>query len=326
MTRHQVNQYFIKLKKVFKKILFGFIFLSCLTNVAQDFERVDAIITLYPKQFNTPEELSKFISRDFTTTEDKVRAIYTWIVSNIAYDPNEYKMFNYSFKNVRERNQKEEKSRNNLIIRVISKGIAVCEGYSMLFERLCELQDISSYLVRGDSKASLSDIGRKYDANHMWNIAYINEKPYLFDTTWGAGKFNARFIRDTTYYYFKTKPEYFSKNHYPELNEDSLLVLNIKKETFLNAPIVIHKKLLFEDVINPKTGILSSQTKSGNFNFSIKITPKPTISYSFGDDIFPILDDRYNEDISEFSIPVSLGAKYLIVYFDNKPALAYLIK
>jgi hypothetical protein len=83
-----------------------FTFLMSFLMTAQDYERVDATIQMYPRSFNAAEELSTFITRDFISEEEKVRAIYTWIIMNVAYEPDEYKQFNYNFKNYRERNLK----------------------------------------------------------------------------------------------------------------------------------------------------------------------------------------------------------------------------
>ena len=107
-------------------LIFGEVF-------SQDYERVDATIELYPERFDSPEEFSKFLTRDFSTEEETVRAIYTWLIHNVSYDPEEYKKFNYSFTNYRERNQKEEKTRKKIILRTLQKGVAVCEGYAMVF-------------------------------------------------------------------------------------------------------------------------------------------------------------------------------------------------
>lgn len=191
---------------------FFILFILCsIGNIAsaQDYKRVDASIQLYPATFKSPEDLSKFISRDFKSDEEKVRAMYSWIIHNIAYDPDEYKNFNYGFKDYRERNAKEEKTRNKIIIKTIQTGIAVCEGYAMLLERLCELQGISNYLVRGDTKTNFRDIGREFSKGHMWNVIIIDDQPHLFDPTWGAGKYHERFIKDPTYYYYKTPPDHF---------------------------------------------------------------------------------------------------------------------
>ena len=134
--------------------------ISFLSFGQQDYTRVDATIELYPESFDNIDDLSAMISRDFTTDEEKVRGIYTWIIRNVAYDPDEYKKFNYNFKNYRERNSKEEKVREQTIKRTLREGVAVCEGYAMLFEKLCNMQGISNYLVRGDIKTHFTVITR----------------------------------------------------------------------------------------------------------------------------------------------------------------------
>ncbi len=292
---------------------------------AQNYEQVDATIQLYPKEFDNPEQLSKFISRDFTSEEDKVRAIYTWIVNNVAYEPSEYKKFNYNFKNFRERNQKEEATRKKIIERTLQEGIAVCEGYAMLFERLCELQGIKNYLVRGDIKASFNDIGRPFKRTHMWNIATIDGKQYLFDPTWGAGKYNGKFIKEPTYFYYKTPPKLFFKTHYPAMYEDALIDAVISKEVFANMPIIIPETLRREDVEKPLTGVISSEDDDGYIDFQIRNSNPSSISYSFGKEPIAISEIEKKANVITFKIPLQLGASTLLIYFDDQPALGYKI-
>ena len=293
---------------------------------AQDMERVDAVIQLYPKTFDAPEELSKFISRDFTSEEEKVRAIYSWIIENIIYDPEEYERFNFNFKNYRERNQKEEKTREKVIKRTLQKGVAVCEGYAMLMEKLCELQGIKSYLVRGDTKTNFGDIGRAFNKSHMWNVIIIDDKPYLFDPTWGAGKYNGRFIKDPTYFYYKTPPEQFFKSHYPDIFEDAFVDKNVSRQEFALMPIIIHKELLLDAIENPKSGILRSDAYFGEIPFAIKTSAEYQVSFSYGGEIVPLDTAKTENNRLEFNVPLELGEDKLIIYFDGKPALAYKVR
>ena len=93
----------------------------------------------------------------------------------------------------------------------------------MLFEKICELKGISNYLVRGDIKSNFNDIGRPFKKSHMWNIAYIDGEPFLFDPTWGAGKYHEKFIKYPSYYFYKTEPELFFKTHYQSIFEDAFM-------------------------------------------------------------------------------------------------------
>lgn len=294
--------------------------------LTQDYERVDAAIQIYPERFQNVEELSRLITRDFIAPEDKVRAIYSWIIQNIAYDPDEYKQFNFSFKNYRERNVKEQKTRENIIKRTLQKGVAVCEGYAMLFEKLCELQGIPNYLVRGDTKAGFQDIGRAFKKSHMWNVATIEGRSYLFDPTWGAGKYNRKFIKDPSYFYFKTPPDLFFKTHYPDMYEDAFMEEVISKETFATMPIIIHEQLRREDIASPRNGIISSEDADGAVDFKLRNVSPEFIAYSYGDKQMEVTRIKKEETTLHFSVPLRIGVENLLIYFDGEPALGYKIE
>jgi len=308
------------------KISFLFIMIFSNLLISQNYELVDATIELYPTTCNNPEELSKYISRDFITDEDKVRAIYSWIIQNVSYNPDEYKKFNYKFTNYRERNVKEENTRNKIINRTVQKGVAVCEGYAMLFERLCELQGIQNYLVRGDTKTNFNDIGRSFNKNHMWNVAFIDGKPFLFDPTWGAGKYHDKFIKEPSYFYYKTDPDLFIKSHYPDIFEDAFISDTISRNDFSVMPLLIKKNLVLSDLITPKSGILFEEEYYADISFSITNVSPKEISYSYGGEIFPLDKFTFEDEILMFNIPLQIGIKQLLIYFDNEPTLGYVIK
>ncbi len=320
----KIAQYLLlKLDKIFASL----IILLCISFSAhsQDFERVDASILLYPKTFDNVEQLSRFITRDFFTEEEKVRAMYSWIVQNVAYDPEEYKKFDYTFKNYREFNELEEKTREKIIKRTLQKGIAVCEGYAMLFEKLCEQQGIKNYLVRGDTKASFSDIGREFKRSHMWNVITIDGKPYLFDVTWGAGKFNGKFIKEPTYFYYKTPPELFIKSHYPDMFEDAFTENVLTKTEFSERPLIIEQNLLPQDIQFPFKGILYGEEYFSEIAFNIDNVKPNSISYNYGTGDKKIENVERLSNGIKFNVPIALGQENLLIYFDGKPALGYRI-
>ncbi|MEP2936130.1 MAG: transglutaminase domain-containing protein [Gilvibacter sp.] len=313
-------------KKSVRILLFVILFGSMTTVQAQDNDRVDTILELYPKQIDSPEELAAFINRDFTADEDKVRAIYGWIINHIAYDPNEYKVLDYSYTTIKDRNKKQDIFRFKIIDRVLEQKDAVCEGYSMLFERLCELVGIQSYLVRGDSKASLADIDRPFKANHMWNIAFIEGKPYLFDPTWGAGKYNQKFIKDPTYVFYKTPPEVFLRTHYPVIKEDALLSAVPDMSIFLKAPILVDSNIVDASQLKPALGTLKSDVAFGLWEFAVPYKQEAQVSYSFNGTDKSEVESQYNDGKLKFTIPAQIGARLLIVYLNQDTALAYKVK
>lgn len=311
-----------------KQISFLFLFSICSwISYGQDYTRVDETIKLYPETFNSAEELSFFITRDFTSEDDKVRAMYSWMLANIEYDPEEYKNFDYSFKNYRERNEKEEKVRQKIIKRTLQTGKAVCEGYAMLFEKLCELQGINSYLVRGDVKSNFEDIGRPFKNNHMWNVITIDGNAHLFDATWGAGKWGgSSFIKEPDYFYYKANPEQLVKTHFPSIEEDTLLENgSINKESFATMPLIIDKQLQLEDIETPKSGVLNGSEYINEILFVINAPAPESISYLDGNNKIALPFTKEKTSFN-FSVPYNQGDDKILVYFNEKPALAYRIK
>ena len=309
------------------RVRFRHIVFFCFAHLlfGQDHAQIDATIQLYPKTVETAEDLSYFISRDFTTEEAKVRAIYGWLIQNINYDPEQYKSFDYSFATYREGNKKEAKARANIIKKTLQTGKAVCEGYAMTFEKLCQLQGISSYLVRGDTKTHFKDIGRKFGNNHMWNVAQIDGRYYLFDATWGAGKYTDRFIKDPSYYYYKTAPAAFIKTHYPAQFEDAFVETAISRETFLQQPIYIDPTLELADYRTSKVGIINSLQEAAMLDFGIQTSSK-NIAYAFDGKKVTVTNIESNDAFVLFRIPLLLGAETLLIYIDDAPVLGYIIK
>ncbi len=316
------------LKNLLSSAMILMLFLSTTPAHSQaDFERVDAVIQLYPRQAESVEQIAGFINRDFNSEAEKLRAIYGWIINNIAYDPNEYKALDYSFTTVTERNKKQEKFRQQLINRVIETRVAVCEGYAFLFERLCELTGVTSYLVRGDSKASLTDIGREFDVNHMWNIALIDGTAYLFDATWGAGRYTDRFEKDPTYRFFQSNPQQFIYTHFPLLAEDQLLAQPLDRTTFETMPIIVDDSLVQYDSLLPSTGILNSGASSGKWQFRLPIPQETALGISVDGASMRPLAANWNaaDQCYEFELDIPLGAQFLIVHFNERPGVVYKI-
>lgn len=304
------------------RFLFFLFFCGSSYLMAQDFERVDATLQLYPETFESPEDFSYLLSRDFTSEADKVRAIYTWLIQNVAYDPEEYKKFNYSFKNYRERNAKEEKTRKKIILRTLQQGKAVCEGYAFVFEKMCQLQGIDNYLIRGDTKTHFQDIGRSFKKSHLWNAIKVAGEWQLFDATWGAGKYREQFIKEPTYYYFNIAPEEFLKTHYPSMKEDQFMEDPIAHNDFSKKPLILVEGLLPEHIISPQGGIIQSRSSDNTLYFKIAAEQPQQIHFAYGKAMQEVKFE-VKENIICFNVPVQMGHDRLLIYFDEKPVLGY---
>ncbi len=291
----------------------------------QNYAQADATIQLYPETFEDVALFDRYLSRDFNTDDEKVRAIYSWLIKNISYDPDAYKLFNYHFKDYRERNQKEERSRKKIIDYTLKTGKAVCEGYAMTFEKLLTLQGIENYLIQGDTKTHFKDIDRDFDLNHMWNAIKIDGTWHLFDATWGAGKYTDRFIAAPSYFYFKTDPVLFLKTHYPEDIKDAFVEDELDYNAFSRQPIYIDANLPLGFTDTSINGVINKSQVANDLEFQFLKTVSK-IQYAYDGQLLSVKDIKEREGSINFTIPLQRDAKTLLIYCDDKPVLAYIIK
>ncbi|QXP79027.1 MULTISPECIES: transglutaminase domain-containing protein [Winogradskyella] len=309
-----------------KKQTLVILFFICFSTFgwSQNYKKADSLVLTYPSRFSSATKLAKRISSDFSTDFDKVRAIYTWIANNVAYDPAEYGKYSFSYSTKSEFEKKEIKFEQKLSSRVTSKTKAVCEGYSVLFKVLCENLNIESKIVKGSSKTVINDIGKRYYSDHAWNIVEIENQKYLVDVTWGAGTYRNGFEKNINYFFFLTDPNQFIKKHYPDEYENSLLTEKIKKEDFLNGPLIYNNDI---EVSKPISGIIKKEEVS-NAKFSFKTDMEiNTLTYYIGKenhrvDVFKKNGNwEFEIDLSELN-----RQKSLIFYFDYKPIIGFKIK
>ena len=105
------------------------------------------------------EELADEICAGCETDEDKVKAIYQWVIYNFEYDYDYHASIQYF--NVR---------------KTLRTHKGVCYDFSNLFAALCRSQNIPCYVVDGTP----------YDrstANHTWNRVYYNNSWWDVDVT-----------------------------------------------------------------------------------------------------------------------------------------------
>jgi transglutaminase/protease-like cytokinesis protein 3 len=282
---------------------------------------VDSIVLTYPERFSSASKIAKRISSDFSNEFDKVRAVYTWITNNIVYNPNEYGKYNFEYSTKREFEKKENKLEKKLSSRTISKGKAVCEGYSTLFTAICDNLNIKSKVVTGSSKIVVKDIGKRYYSDHAWNIVLIENQEYLIDATWGAGNYNNRFEKKVDYFYFLTDPNLFIKKHYPDYYENAVLIEKIEKKDFLNGPLIYNYDF---KLINPTSGIIrKSEVDKIKFTFSSNKNVS-SISFDIDRENHQVTEFENNENL-EFEIDLSelKRERKLILYFDYEPIIAF---
>ncbi len=309
------------------------VFISALsiTN-AQNFQKIDEEVRSYPDSYSNIDKLANKINQDFKTTEEKVRAIYTWIALHINYDVKTYlkgtKPIKYTFRNEEEKLQKETEIEDKLAKQTLKTQKAVCHGYATLFKTLCELSGIKSVLITGTSKTSTSDIGKEPTrTDHAWNAVMINDEWKLIDVTWGAGYLNGqnmRFIKEYSDAYFFTEPEKFFYNHFPKDNR--WLLTSKDSKDFAHLPLFYRTYLSSGiDIIKPNKGIIKAK-RGGTFEFVLRNNGTKPIGYKFsnekiGNEIEPVVKGN----LSYYKINVGSGS-YLTIYLNQNALVSYKIQ
>jgi len=233
---------------------------------SQKISEVDKIVAKYPKSFDSTEKLAERIEKDFDSDAERARAIYSWIAFNIRYDYNTYlnppRVQGFSYSTEAEKQRKIKQLNDNLIQKAFKSKKAVCEGFTALYQHLASLMGIKCEIIRGDSKISVRDIGRKTtSSNHAWNMVLIDKKWRLIDVTWGQGYFDSskgRMVNDFNPVYFDTDPDYFFAKHFPD--SGTYLGERLSKDDFLNGPLIYNTTIEKDYKIkSPDSGIIEAR-------------------------------------------------------------------
>lgn len=301
------------------KLICVLFFLFCLNAQAKDFEAVDAKVKAYPKAFTSVDRLASRISKDFPKEEDKARAIFTWIASNIRYDvPKSQKVTNMEMYSLPEEEQA-------LKILIAKKGI--CQDYSTLYKVLAEKVGLEAVIISGFGKTLISDVGKLASiSDHAWNAVKIAGEWKLIDVTWGAGsvtqELNGKFSFDFRDEYFFTPPDLFFLKHYPE--DKKWLLANKKIEDFIALPLY-HD--ITVEIISPVKGILY-RSKNKTVDFAVRLKNiDDEVSYAFDTDEYgTVVDAEIKDGVVHFSVQLTSDkSREFTIYIDQDAAVSYKI-
>lgn len=183
-------------------ILFYFtVFSYGQSTIEVNYNKVDSVIAKIPDSLTVSSaKIAKYISSNFSTDDDKVRAVFYWISNNINYD-------------VAKMNKNDiiQNDEENIEITLKNKK-GICSDYAGLFNDLCTKLGITSFVVEGYTI--------KYNAldylSHAWNVVYIEGAWYLYDATWASGYLKRnRFEKEFNNSFYKTKPSDLIQSHIP---------------------------------------------------------------------------------------------------------------
>lgn len=312
-----------------------FLFLSLTAVQAQDYARVDARVKQYPKQYASAEALARQIQKDFSLDTEKVRALYTWLATNITYDMNEYlngeRLVRFQYRNQTELLEKQNAIREYAINSTLSDNKAVCEGFAQTFKKVCELMGIRCLFIEGYSKVGTNDIDKNPErGDHAWNAVKINNKWKLIDVTWASGSANGSTWRQNfNDYYFFTDADEFVKTHLPSTRGLSFATEEPAKKEFFNAPVYeigyFQNKL---KLLSPLRGELSvKQNHTITFEFGT-IPEQTTLYYAFKEDsVTKKITPNCTANKCTFNVYYTKSrASELIIFVNKKMALSYKIK
>lgn len=276
------------------------------SNIASDYARVDSIMNKLPDSISVSStKIANFISSNFSTTDDKARAVYYWVSNNIAYDVTKMNSKNIIIENDDDNIESTLKSK---------KGI--CSDYATLFTDLCTKVGIQSLIVEGYVIKSNS---LNY-LSHAWNTVYIDSAWYMFDATWAAGYVKRdKFIKERNNKYFKVEPNILFASHIPfnylfqfsnnpisheEFNNgDKNASLKIANFNYLDSIKKYQSNARFDRNIseyncikNYKGRNLEIISKANDLKLSIEVDKSNMIVFAYNTSI-----NDYNEGIKEYN-------------------------
>ena len=167
----------------------------------------------------SPDSLSLKLTSAYSSELEKVRAIYSWITSNIAYNTGILKPSRHSPKPVffeLPDSVAWKPAHEMTAYQVLRRRVAVCEGYARLFKTLCDYAGIRSEVVTGYANCCPGPV--KFRTNHSWNVVQIDSAWHLVDATWGSGYVDqyGNFIQRADEKYFLANPSQFIRDHFPD--------------------------------------------------------------------------------------------------------------
>jgi hypothetical protein len=218
--------------------------------------------------------LTRTLTDPYSGQLSKARSIFIWITENIRYDCKDYNKHEhrgkeqkgFKCKNDEDCDAKKEAWETNYIDKVVRRKKGVCQGYAMLFKRMCDIAGLKSEYIRGYTRQEYYQVGMTGSLNHAWNSILIDSTYYLLDITWAAGSVEQNengklvdFEKGLNEYYWLTPARDFARNHFP-VNPTWTLIPNYTIENFSENPYYKASDLSILRLIQPNSGVIRAKT------------------------------------------------------------------
>lgn len=210
-----------------------------------DFKRADSVAALWSKYgLSNLKVLAVNLTYSLPTEEEKFRAIYKWVCSNIEYDYTLYTKNQYKRKNIKDAEELKawnSKIRTRMFRNLRDKQKTVCTGYAYLVEQLAKHAGLNCIIIDGYGRTVESNVRGAGHANHSWNAVELHDKWYLCDPTWSSGAYDTqqrKYVKKFDDAYFLADPSLFLRNHYPLDTTWMLVHEKPSLHEFLNGPLI----------------------------------------------------------------------------------------
>lgn len=317
---------------MFMKLFTLFLCIS-MSLFAQDFTTIKTKTDRYAAVL-TAEKLAKNIAKDFSSDEEKVKALFCWLTKNIRYDLKEFynpasKSTRFRYRTIEEKNSILQGLKDQRVSKTLSSRKGVCEGYAQTFAKVCNLLAIENEVIKGYARASFTEIGSPIQIpNHAWNAVKINGAWVYIDATWGAGhQYNGKWLRKFKPYFFDMKKEKYFKTHLPEESIWRLRVARMDKTSFYNQPLFSYHFLTTDYKLTHEiTGFLKKD-KNGKIHISFNnIQPSQKIHFGFlGEQFAKEATINITNGVTTASITPSKNAKQVSLLIDLNVMVSFKI-
>ncbi len=157
-------------------------------------------LAISPLTAQSAPAIAQYIDANFTREEDKARAAFIWLATNVKYDLDNMFAINFYEK-------PEER-----IAKTFATQKGICIDYANIFHDIVTKCGMQAYVVTGYTMQQ----GFTDYIPHAWCAAMVDGEWFLFDPTWGSGYVNnGKFVPHINNDYFMAKPGVIIKSHMP---------------------------------------------------------------------------------------------------------------
>jgi transglutaminase/protease-like cytokinesis protein 3 len=250
---------------------------------------------------STPDSLVAKLTSIYHTDKEKVRAIFSWIADNIAYDVDGYHNSAFIYSDLRspaastDHATVEQDYEGKIVQKVFQEKKAICDGYSRLFKALCDQAGIKCVIISGYIRWWSDSIGLATMKGHAWNAVFVENQWRLIDVTWASGYSDhnvTAFTKSFNDFFFFTDPIQFFNDHFPKDKNWSLLPNTPSLDQFYHFPFfypALYKANITS--VQPLTGVI--EVKNPQRSFDLELGVKKEVESFF------VLESSYVDTTTE---------------------------